>query len=173
MLGVAWILLSLALFSLVPVLVFVHARRAKRRLLLSEFETEFVRVAGGDDSETEASLVPPVSAPAIVVGRPPRPRHPLVFVHGYFGFDAIGAMNLRGEYFRGVRGRLEALGHQVYVARMAKAAGIKLRAAELARQIERLPHERVNIIAHSMGGVDARYAISRLGLYGRVASLVT
>jgi triacylglycerol lipase len=31
----------------------------------------------------------------------------------------------------------------------------------------------VNIVAHSMGGLDARYAISRLGLADRVASLVT
>src|SRR5207249_8887306 len=31
----------------------------------------------------------------------------------------------------------------------------------------------VNIVAHSMGGLDARYAISQLGLGGRVASLIT
>jgi triacylglycerol lipase len=31
----------------------------------------------------------------------------------------------------------------------------------------------VNIIAHSMGGLDARYAITQLGLRGRVASLTT
>jgi triacylglycerol lipase len=31
----------------------------------------------------------------------------------------------------------------------------------------------VNIVAHSMGGLDARHAIARLGLHGRVASLVT
>src|SRR6185436_14907353 len=91
----------------------------------------------------------------------------------YFGFDAIGAMQLKREYFRGVRGRLEALGHQVHVTRVAKAAGIKRRAAELAAQIDRLPYDRVNIIAHSMGGVDARYAISKLGLDSRVASLTT
>jgi len=111
--------------------------------------------------------------PLIVVGRPPRARYPLVFAHGYFGFDAIGAMQLRGEYFRGVRGRLEALGHQVHVTRVATAAGVKRRATELAEQILRLPFDRVNIIAHSMGGVDARYAISKLGLGARVASLTT
>ena len=32
---------------------------------------------------------------------------------------------------------------------------------------------KVNIIAHSMGGLDARYAIAKLGLADRVASLVT
>jgi triacylglycerol lipase len=31
----------------------------------------------------------------------------------------------------------------------------------------------VNIVAHSMGGLDARYAIARLGLASRVASLTT
>lgn len=32
---------------------------------------------------------------------------------------------------------------------------------------------RLNLIAHSMGGLDARYLISRLGMHGVVAALVT
>src|SRR5438445_10447863 len=43
----------------------------------------------------------------------------------------------------------------------------------LADRIRAAPEPRVNIVAHSMGGLDARYAISRLGLADRVASLVT
>jgi triacylglycerol lipase len=39
--------------------------------------------------------------------------------------------------------------------------------------VDQLPDGRVNVIAHSMGGLDARYAISKLGLADRVASLVT
>ena len=31
----------------------------------------------------------------------------------------------------------------------------------------------MNLVAHSMGGIDARYAISKLGLHGSVASLTT
>src|SRR5207344_275133 len=33
--------------------------------------------------------------------------------------------------------------------------------------------KKVNVIAHSMGGLDARYAIARLGLGDRIASLTT
>ena len=43
-------------------------------------------------------------------------------------------------------------------------------AEALAAAVRALPAGRVNIIAHSMGGLDARYAISKLGLGNRVAS---
>jgi triacylglycerol lipase len=52
-------------------------------------------------------------------------------------------------------------------------APIPVRAAKLVEILGALPGERFNLIAHSMGGLDARYAITRLGLAGRVASLVT
>lgn len=169
--GLAWIALTFALFSLMPALVALHAaRERKRRALPSGAAREPDRVFGVDAPDAAKRGH---AAPVIVIGRAPRPRSPLVFAHGYFGFDSIGALRLRREYFRGVRGRLEALGHQVLLARVAPAAGVSRRASELAEQIRRLPFERVNIIAHSMGGVDARYAISKLGLGDRVASLVT
>src|SRR5215469_10984999 len=53
---------------------------------------------------------------------------------------------------------------------------IKNRAARLAEQIQaRFPEGKVHIIAHSMGGLDSRYLLSKnlLGLDGRVASLST
>ena len=100
-------------------------------------------------------------------------RHPIVLVHGYFGFEALGVSRMKREYFRGVRAALEALGYEVHVARVAPAAAVALRAAQLARQIQSIAAVRVNVIAHSMGGLDARYAIARLGLADRVASLIT
>ncbi|HMJ15081.1 MAG TPA: hypothetical protein VK524_26890 [Polyangiaceae bacterium] len=111
--------------------------------------------------------------PLVVLHRPRATRHPIVLAHGYFGFHAIGVAHIRPEYFRGVRRVLEALGHSVHVARVSPTAGIQVRAAQLCRQIESFGAERVNIIAHSMGGLDARYAIAHLGLGPRVASLVT
>jgi triacylglycerol lipase len=105
--------------------------------------------------------------------KPSTTQYPILLAHGYFGFDRIGAPQRGREYFRGVRQRLEALGHAVHVARVSPAAGIGRRAAQLARQIEQLDAPRLNIIAHSMGGLDARYAIARLGLAQRVASLTT
>jgi len=69
--------------------------------------------------------------------------------------------------------RLRQVGAQVHVTRVHPLASIKNRAEELARAVRLLDTRRVNIIAHSMGGLDARYAIARLGLSDRVASLVT
>ena len=39
--------------------------------------------------------------------------------------------------------------------------------------IDKLGHARVDVIAHSLGGLDARYALAKLGLASRVRSLVT
>ena len=97
-----------------------------------------------------------------------KPRHPIVLVHGLFGFDAVGTV----EYFRGVRDNLERAGLRVYRVRLPMSASTRERAAVLARAVEAIG-EKVNIIAHSMGGLDARYAIKELDLGDRVASLVT
>src|SRR5262249_10471916 len=51
--------------------------------------------------------------------------------------------------------------------------GVVERAAQLRDQIVRWTDEPINVIAHSMGGLDARYLLSRLGLGDRVRSLTT
>jgi triacylglycerol lipase len=76
------------------------------------------------------------------------------------------------SYFRGIPEALRARGHVVHVVTVSPTASIELRAKQLVDQIERID-QRVNIIAHSMGGLDARLAISRFGLHERVASLTT
>jgi triacylglycerol lipase len=101
------------------------------------------------------------------------PRYPVVLAHGLFGFDELRLGAARHEYFRGVAARLEADGWEVHRPRVAKAGSIEARAAELAAYVRALPDARVNVLAHSMGGLDARWAITRLGLADRVASLVT
>jgi triacylglycerol lipase len=65
------------------------------------------------------------------------------------------------------------IGAEVHRPRVASAASIALRAEELARLVRMIPAKKVNVIAHSMGGLDARYAIAKLGLADRVASLIT
>jgi triacylglycerol lipase len=124
-------------------------------------------IEGGAHALT--SEIPALVADALTL----KTRFPIVLAHGLMGFDSIGFGRLRHEYFRGVPSRLRALGVEVHVLRVPPLAAIRKRAEELARQIERLPAERVNIIAHSMGGLDARYAISQLGIADRVASLTT
>ncbi len=97
----------------------------------------------------------------------------MVLAHGFAGFDTIGVPGLRLAYFRGVSGQLRAAGVEVHAMRVSPLASIGARARQLAAQIERLGVGRVHIVAHSMGGLDARFAISSLGLAPRVASLTT
>jgi len=105
--------------------------------------------------------------------RAPGPRYPVVLAHGLFGFDQIRVGFARHDYFRGVPARLEGDGWVVHRPRVARTASVASRADELAEFIRDLPDRRVNVVAHSMGGLDARYAVARLGLAERVASLTT
>ncbi|HET8538273.1 MAG TPA: alpha/beta fold hydrolase [Anaeromyxobacter sp.] len=101
------------------------------------------------------------------------PRYPVVLAHGLLGFDEIRVGRARHDYFRGVSDRLERDGCVVHRCRVARTASIAARAAELAAFVRALPAPRVNLVAHSMGGLDARYALARLGLSRSVASLTT
>ena len=101
------------------------------------------------------------------------PPLPVVLVHGLFGFDRIGVPGARFDYFRGIAKHLEALGCHAHAVRLPAAASVPDRARELVAAIEALPHDRIDLIAHSLGGLDARYALTHLGLARRVRSLVT
>jgi triacylglycerol lipase len=101
------------------------------------------------------------------------PRYPVVLAHGLLGFDEIRLGAARHDYFRGVSERLEREGCIVHRCRVARTASIAERAAELAAFVRAVGARRVNLVAHSMGGLDARYALARLGLAREVASLTT
>jgi triacylglycerol lipase len=96
-------------------------------------------------------------------------------VHGLLGFDRVkvGPLTLL-RYFPGIEDTLEAAGHRVGVPSLSKTRGVARRGAELRRFIlDRFPDDRVHVIAHSMGGLDARHMISRLGMHDRVLTLTT
>ena len=103
------------------------------------------------------------------------PPLPVVLVHGLFGFDRIGVPGARFDYFRGIARHLDGLGCRAHAVKLPPAGSVPARAAELVRAIDALGpgHDRIDIIAHSLGGLDARYAIAKLGLATRVRSLVT
>src|SRR5262249_11294665 len=101
-------------------------------------------------------------------------RGPIVLVHGLFGFDQLRLGSLRVEYFHGIPGALRQAGNRVFVARASPTGGVVRRAEPLRDFLLcRSPAAPVHIIAHSMGGLDARYMISRLGMAGHVLSLTT
>jgi triacylglycerol lipase len=105
----------------------------------------------------------------------PETRAPIVLVHGLLGFDRVkvGPYTVL-RYFPGIEDALERAGHRVAVPSLSKTRGVARRADELKQFIlDRFPDERVHLIAHSMGGLDARYMISRLGMEDRVRSLTT
>jgi len=87
--------------------------------------------------------------------------YPIVMAHGFFGFDTLGGIDAV-TYFFGVREDLAGIGELVYTPAVDPFNDSEVRGAELLDHIERIIEEtgaaRVNIIAHSQGGLDARFA---------------
>jgi triacylglycerol lipase len=81
------------------------------------------------------------------------------------------------HYFRGIRSQLEDEGFVVRQTNVGFATSLVSRAHDLRSQIEGVLQEtggsKVHIIGHSMGGLDSRFIISKLGMGDRVASLTT
>lgn len=101
-----------------------------------------------------------------------RTKYPLLLVHGVFFRDSK-LMNYWGR----IPAELEANGATIFYGEQQSAASVEDSARELAQRIEELVQKtgcgKVNIIAHSKGGLDSRYAISKLGADKYVASLTT
>jgi triacylglycerol lipase len=78
------------------------------------------------------------------------------------------------RYFPGIEEALTGAGYRVATAKPSLTAGVACRADQLRVFIEgRFLGESVHLIAHSMGGLDARYMITCLGMDRRVRSLTT
>ncbi|KXG51871.1 uncharacterized protein PGRI_092640 [Penicillium griseofulvum] len=94
------------------------------------------------------------------------PKYPVVLAHGLLGFDEIRLAGpyLPGvQYWRGIKEALTARGIEVITATVPPSGSIEARAEQLTRNIEAGARGKdVNIIAHSMGGLDSRYMISHI-----------
>ena len=99
-------------------------------------------------------------------------KYPILLVHGVFFRDS----NLL-NYWGRVPAELEKNGATIYYGQHESASSVVYCAEQLYNRIkdivEKTGCERVNIIAHSKGGLDSRYAISVLGASPYVASLTT
>lgn len=99
-------------------------------------------------------------------------RYPVVMVHGIF-FRDWQYMNYWGR----IPKALKQNGANIYYGKQQSSLAVADSAQELKAEIERVLElsgaEKVNIVAHSKGGLDARYAISKLGMAEHVASLTT
>ena len=70
---------------------------------------------------------------------------------------------LQISHWRGIREVLESNGCEVLITRVAATASIADRAATLEALIsEKYPGRQVNLVGHSMGGLDCRYLISQI-----------
>jgi triacylglycerol lipase len=102
----------------------------------------------------------------------------IVLAHGVLGFG--GPASSLVSYFNGVAAHLIDQGHHVFEPQVDSIGTVEDRGSELAAKIlgwqqkKNLTAQPVHIIAHSMGGLDARYAISQVqGFAPHVATLVT
>ncbi len=100
-----------------------------------------------------------------------RTRYPILLVHGVFFRDSR-ILNYWGR----IPDELEKNGATVYYGDHSSAASVPDSAEELTRRIRWIVQEsgceKVNIIAHSKGGLDCRWAIAH-GAAPYVASLTT
>ncbi|KAL7746588.1 hypothetical protein RI367_008115 [Sorochytrium milnesiophthora] len=103
--------------------------------------------------------------PYIVAPNYHAPRAPILLCHGLFGFDKLGPDALpwaQVHYWRGITDALQKLGAKVVVAKVPRTGNVHQRALELHRILNQRQLKHVNLIAHSMGGLDCRYLIDRL-----------
>eukprot|EP00158_Paraphelidium_tribonemae_P009516 Partr_v1_DN28887_c0_g1_i1_m33226 putative Triacylglycerol lipase len=93
-------------------------------------------------------------------------KYPIVLCHGLFGYDQMGFTNLpllQLRYWGGVYDSLVDAGAKVHIARVPATGNIEERAHHLQKFIaENCAGQDVNLVSHSMGGLDSRYLISHL-----------
>lgn len=101
-----------------------------------------------------------------------RTRYPILLIHG---------LNCRDDwvfpYWGRVAETLREHGARVYLSGQDAWGSIPGNGADLLRRgeeiLEREGAEKLNLLAHSKGGLEARFLISSLGFAGRTASLTT
>lgn len=99
-------------------------------------------------------------------------KYPLLLVHGVFFRDSA-----RFNYWGRIPKELITNGATIFYGNHQSAASVADSAMELAERIKQIVIEtgceKVNIIAHSKGGLDCRYAIEHCGVADCIASLTT
>ncbi|WP_250657205.1 esterase/lipase family protein [Alkalimarinus coralli] len=112
-----------------------------------------------------------ISAPAAFAGGYTSTKYPIVLVHGFMGFNEISGV----DYFYRIPDNLKVGGASVYVVKLSALNSNEERGEQLVNQVEEIialsGASKVNLIAHSQGGLAARYASSVTP--GSIASVTT
>ena len=154
-LGIKWRVIALIFAWVVPVNIIVLAKMIS---------------LAGDECIVEADKIELDEARA--ENEICKTRYPVLMVHGVFFRD--------WRYFN-YWGRIPATlirnGASIYYGNQQSAASCDKSGEELAGRIKQIVEEtgceKVNIIAHSKGGLDSRCAISKFGMDKHVATLTT
>jgi len=100
-------------------------------------------------------------------------KYPLFMCHGYGGIAGL----VRPTPIHEPCMTLRSHGIHAFAPNIVPYASIETRAQQWLDKIEQLQeqygYEKFNVIGHSMGGLDMRYAISKLNIHPSVASLTT
>lgn len=154
-LGIKWRIIGIAC-GFIPV---VHIWALCRIIAITSREAAF---------EQEKYLLDQVRAQSQIC----HTRYPILLVHGVF-FRDFRFFNYWGR----IPFSLKQNGAIVYYGGQQSAASVASCGSELAERIRAIVQEtgceKVNIIAHSKGGLDSRYAISACGAAPYVATLTT
>lgn len=122
----------------------------------------------------------PVSALQRLTGLEPFPqpvviplRHPVVLMHGF----GVGASIRRGGHLHEECMHLRSQGVRAVAPNVSPYNTVRARTAtwnnRLTRVLDETESDRLLVIAHSMGGLDARYLISEMGWHEVIDVLVT
>ncbi|MFO7847174.1 MAG: alpha/beta fold hydrolase [Balneolaceae bacterium] len=100
-------------------------------------------------------------------------KYPVFMCHGYGGIAGL----VRPAPIHVPCMTLRSHGIHAFAPNIVPYATIATRAEQWVEKIEQLKeqygYEKFNVVGHSMGGLDMRYAISKLGIADSVASLTT
>jgi triacylglycerol lipase len=110
---------------------------------------------------------------------PSPPPLPILLHHGLLGRGELRLGPIKFKYFPGIDHAIISSGHPLFISTVHPTGSIETRARQLKEillaHLKTLPdpHTRVLVIAHSMGGLDARYMIAHLAMHKHVAALLT
>lgn len=125
--------------------------------------------------DSSASRDAGTDAPPLIDAGPPcrGAPYPIILHHGFFGFAGLGPIN----YYFQVAAALRARGETVVEAAVDPFNSSEIRAVDLAQIVDDTLAStgacKVDLIAHSQGGLDARVLVGSLGYGDRVGSIVT
>lgn len=90
-------------------------------------------------------------------------RFPIVLCQGLLGFDTLKTPRASISYWHGIKEVLESYGARVHSNPVEPLATVEIRASLiLSETAKHCRNQKVNLIAHSMGGLDARFVASML-----------